>query len=63
MPSDEEINDKAIIIIQTYKDDCLYYVAEKIANSENIRDTILWNQVFRTISNTQKPRETPTYLN
>lgn len=63
MPTDEEIDDKANKIIQKYKDDCLYYVAEKITNSENIRDTLFWNQVFRVISNTQNPRVTPAYLN
>lgn len=62
MPTDEEINDTANKVIQKYEDDCLYYVAEKIAASEDIRDTLLWNQIFRTISNTQNPNAIPAYV-
>ena len=53
MPTDEEINDKANMIIQKYEDECLYYVVEKMVSSENIRDTLLWNQVFSVIAKTQ----------
>ncbi len=53
MPTNDEVNALATMLIDQYEDDCLYVVAEKLNLAKNIHQKVIWGQIMDEIIKVQ----------